>query len=288
VAEVAHYYWDTCIFVAFLNRMQDAYGVYIEHIGQFLEEARKGECRIYTSGITIAEMPRKRLLASRYGDFNEFLADYAGAVTTIGADPNVMALAADIKNLTYTKTGGTREVGTADAVHLASALALMDDYGVPLTIFHTFDNGKGKGPEGRAVPLLSYQEWCEGCLTDPVAQRIMTLTRKRPDHPFPKLPMPLPIASKLCDGAAHPALQSTMLSSLQAPSAGEPDVVNMSLLASIMAKKASLATVDEPLALAAPAQPQDQPDALEPAGEEEGSDAGLSHDEAITAPKCPT
>lgn len=67
-----------------------------------------------------------------------------------------MALAAAIKNLTYTKNGGTREVGTANPVHLASALALMDEYGMPLTTSHTFANGEGKGPDSRAVPLLSY------------------------------------------------------------------------------------------------------------------------------------
>ena len=281
--DVAHYYWDTCIFVAFLNKMHDAYGVHVDHIGQFLEEARKGECRIYTSGITIAEMPRKRLLASPYGDFNEFLADYAGAVTTIGADPNVMSLAADIKNLTYTKTGGTREVGMADAMHLASALALIEDYGVPLTTFHTFDDGKGKGLEGRAVPLLSFHEWCEGCLDDPVARRIIALRRRRPDHPFPKLPMPLPIASGPGDAAS-----ATMLpSGLPALLTGKPGVVDMSLLESIMAKKASALPAERPLALAGPAPPAKQPDAVEEDGDGADGDTGTPGGEAAVVPKRP-
>ena len=41
MGEIAHYYWGTCVFVAYLNKMQAAYGVYVDHIGQFLEEARR-------------------------------------------------------------------------------------------------------------------------------------------------------------------------------------------------------------------------------------------------------
>ena len=254
MSEISHYYWDTCIFVAYLNKMEEAYGVYVEHIGQFLEEARKGECKIYTSGITIAEVPRKRMLASKYGDFNEFLADYAGAITPIGADPNVMATAAEIKNLAYAKTGGRREVGTLDAVHLASALALIDVYEVPLTAFHTFDDGNSKGLEGKAVPLLSFETWCEECIGDPVAQRVIGSARKRPDHPFPKLPISLPIASKPGDVVPLPPSINPLPSpgtSLLAT--GLPSIVDMSLLESLLARSVMEAPASVmPLTLPAP------------------------------------
>ena len=248
--------------------------MYVDHIGQFLEEARKGECRIYTSGMTIAEMPKKRMLASPCGDFNEFLADYAGAITTISADPNVMSIAAEIKNLAYTKTDGSREVGTLDAVHLASALTLIDEYGVQITAFRTFDNGKGKGPDGKAVPLLSYHEWCEGIWSDPIVMKVTALARKRPDHPFPKLPMPLPIASKPGDLTRSPAALPTLTTGLPMLAAGAADVVDMSLLASIAAKRASVGSTDEPLAIAGPAPTEGGPKGLEAGNAEQASDGG--------------
>jgi hypothetical protein len=195
----AHYYWDTCIFVAYLNDNKNAYGHYIDHIAQFLDDCRRGECRIYTSSITIVEIPAKRMANSTYGTFNEFLADYTGAIVQIGADPNVMMLAAELKNPIYKKDVNAakgREVGTADAIHLATALALTADYGVPLTAFHTFDDGKSKGLCGKAVSLLSYQDWCQGILDEPTVSRVIAMTRARPEHPDPRLPMALPPAMK--------------------------------------------------------------------------------------------
>ena len=190
-----HWYWDTCVFVAYLNENHQGYGHYVDHIGQFLDDCARGDCVIYTSTLTIAEITEKRLISSCYGDFSEFLAEYSGSVIQVAADPTVMTLASKIKGLTYTKTGGEREVGTPDAIHLASALTLVSDYGVTLNGFHTFDNGKSKALEGgRSVPLLSYQEWCEQCITDPVAKRVIALGRCKPDHPNPKLPLSAPLA----------------------------------------------------------------------------------------------
>ena len=56
-----NWYWDTCIFVAFLNGNRAAYGHHIDQIGQFLDDCRRGDCAIYTSTITIAEISRKHL-----------------------------------------------------------------------------------------------------------------------------------------------------------------------------------------------------------------------------------
>lgn len=187
-----NWYWDTCVFVAFLNDNRAAYGQHVDHIGQFLDDCKMGGCSIYTSTITIAEISKKHLVNSAYGSFNDFLNDYGGAIRQVTADPNVMLLASAIRGLTYTKTGGNREMGTPDAIHLASALVLESNYDVPISGFHTFDNGGSRGLEGRSVPLLSYETWCESCANDPIAKRIITLKRGRPDHPNPKLPLPVP------------------------------------------------------------------------------------------------
>lgn len=184
---IPHLYWDTNVFVAYLNDEKAAYGSYIDHIGQYLDEAKQGKCVIYTSTLTIAEVPRRRMVKSSYGSFTDFLSDYEGIIIQIAADPSVMHVAAEIKDLRYHKSGGIREVGTPDAIHLASALALINTYEVSLTAFHTFDNGKGKGTLGKAVPLLSYEEWCSSCSSDPSARQVMALYRIKPNHPNPRL-----------------------------------------------------------------------------------------------------
>ncbi len=193
MAQPPQLYWDTCVFFAFLNNETEKYAHLIDHIEQFLEEAKQGACTIYTSAVTIAEVPAVKLSHNEYGSFNDFLEDYRGAIIQVGADPNIMMLASEIKGITHTKgPTGRREVGTLDAIHLASALTLSADYGVPITAFHTFDTGKSKTIEGgRAMPLLGYETWCEGQESHPIVSRIIALNRCKPEHDNPRFPKDL-------------------------------------------------------------------------------------------------
>lgn len=127
------YYWDTCVFIAYLNDDRDAYGSIIDDIGQFLDEALRGEVRIHCSTITIAEITRSNMAAGRRGNFPEFLQAHQSAVVAVTPDNNIMSLASELRSLTYTKTGGIRKLLTPDAIHLASAIALDNYYGVSLT-----------------------------------------------------------------------------------------------------------------------------------------------------------
>ena len=181
---IPQYYWDSCVFIAYLNEDRVAYGSTIDHLKQLVDEARSGACRLHYSPITIAEINKQKLKTAKYGDFSSFLRDFKGAVVPVTPDPNVMAVAAELRSLEYTKTGGTRKLATPDAIHLASALALVDTYRITLDAFHTFDDGKNSND----LPLLSYDQWCEKCASDPLAQRVIKMSRCKPLHPTPKLP----------------------------------------------------------------------------------------------------
>lgn len=124
---------------------------------------------------------------SEYGTFIDFLNDYSSAILQVPPDPNVMATAAKLRSLPYKKGRGERKLLTPDAIHLASALTLRDTYKVPLTAFHTFDNGNGGGAAGKSIALLGYHEWCEGLESDPLAQKVISLNISKPEHPAPKL-----------------------------------------------------------------------------------------------------
>jgi predicted nucleic acid-binding protein len=152
-AGIGHFYWDTCIFVAHLNDERIQYGQSIEDIAQYLDEAKaQGIWKIYTSTLTIAEIPKGRLKSTAiFATFRDFLNDYRDVVIQVSPDPNVMELAADLHGMEYTKTNGKRKLETPDAVHLASAILLQKVYGVTLDAFHTFDNGSQRGINGRAV-----------------------------------------------------------------------------------------------------------------------------------------
>lgn len=180
-------YWDTCVFTAYLNNEVAAYGNYISHIEQYLEEALVGKYKIYCSSISLAEITKGNLTQANYGRFEEFLEDYSAAVVQITPDPIIMSLAGDLRSLQYEKSGGKRKLLTPDAIHIASAISLRDVYKVPIAALHTFDDGKSKGPEGKSLPILSAETWCEGLGNDPLAQKLVHLPRTKPIHPTPKL-----------------------------------------------------------------------------------------------------
>lgn len=185
--EIPQYYWDTCVFIAHLNDDRLGYGDFIDDINQFLNEAKLGQCAIYCSTLTIAEITKSHLAPWRQGQYEGFLKSFAGTVVPIAPDPNIMTMASELRSLVYLKTGGQRKLHTPDAIHLASALALVDGYGVQLTAFHTFDNGGKGGPDGRGVPLLTFETWCGECKDDPLARKVIELNRCKPQHPSKKL-----------------------------------------------------------------------------------------------------
>ena len=71
---------------------------------------------------------------------------------------------------------------------LASALELEDFFGVRLDAFHTYDKGRSSGhPEGKGVPLLSYDEWLDDVDIEGDVRRVVDLNRCLPIHDAPEL-----------------------------------------------------------------------------------------------------
>jgi predicted nucleic acid-binding protein len=171
------------VFIAYLNDERSAYGNNIDHIGQFLDEAKSGQCKIYCSTITLAEVTRHRLVKSQFSSFNTFLADFRSSIIPVDPDPNIMIVAGHLRGMDYTKSGGKRPLATPDAIHIATALALIDTYRVPLDALHTFD----RGTNGTDMPIIGYETWCEKCGQDDIVKKVIGLKREPPQHPTPRL-----------------------------------------------------------------------------------------------------
>lgn len=184
----ANYYWDTCVFTAHLVNERHQHGNVIDDIQQFLGDAHAGRCRIYTSTITIAEITSPTLATSNVGSFQEFLRDFRGVVIAVDPSPVLMEMASHLRSQDYRKGEVFRKLGTADAIHLATAVGLSEIYGVDLEAFHTFDRGKRRGEEGgRGLPLIGFEEWSEGCMADPMVAKVRTMRRGVPLHPSPNM-----------------------------------------------------------------------------------------------------
>ncbi len=153
-----HYFWDSCVFIAYLNNDIKAYD--INSLEQFINECKqKDGCKIYTSSIALAEVTPKRLIKSKYGNFEEFMRDFRGFITVIEASPIICSTAGRLKDIPYNKNNSKKRIlTTGDAIMLATVLELESTFNTTIDAFHTYDNGRGKGnPEGKGVPLLSYQ-----------------------------------------------------------------------------------------------------------------------------------
>lgn len=178
-----HYFWDSCVFIAYLNNDEAAYDV--DSLRTFISElGKKDGCVIYTSAIALAEISPKRLKGSEYGAFEEFLRDYKSSIHVIDAGPNESQTARRLKDIPFNKSGSKRRVlTTGDAIMLSTALELEDTYKIKIDAFHTYDNGRGKGhPEGKGIPLLSFHEWLEEVSENELADRVKRMNRCKPIH----------------------------------------------------------------------------------------------------------
>jgi hypothetical protein len=119
-------FWDSCVFNAFLYEESDAYGTEnIESIDQYIDEAKSGKFKIYTSSIIFAEIAGSKIKKKGVGSAMDFMNDLVGACIVIDASVNIIDLAGKLKDIPYRKQQSTkRALSTGDAIMLATALDL--------------------------------------------------------------------------------------------------------------------------------------------------------------------
>lgn len=177
-------FWDSCVFNAFLYDETQSYDV--DSIEQYLDEARDGKFKIYTSSVFLAEVAHTKIKKAGCGGPIDFLNDLQGTVTVVDASLDIMELAGRLRDIPYKKQDSDkRRLSVGDAAMLATALHLSDAYGVQIDVFHTFDDGGKK----REIPILSFEQWCSG-VTGKKAEltaRVTRLRREKPIHPAPTM-----------------------------------------------------------------------------------------------------
>jgi hypothetical protein len=186
MSDEANLYWDACVFIHFITK-QPSEGW--ADLDQFVLDSRHGKRKIYYSTISFVEIRRRYFAGTAWGDFQDFCADFKGAFSGIGADPNIMIRAGELRdavpinpNPKDEKDPNVRKrvIGTADAIHLMTCLHLRDVREIKDIVFHTYDSGHNRGHEGKCVPLLDFERWFpEGKRTKEIGQ-VCGLRRSRP------------------------------------------------------------------------------------------------------------
>lgn len=152
--------WDTCVVYRWLSRRPTEY---VDHIEQYVSDAESDRAKLYISSIALSEIRPSRV--QREGATPaQIVAELRGVLTVLDPTPDIMSMAGMMKDnrfLLYEKGSKgeevTRELSTGDAIHLATALWMRDIAKMTDVEFHTFDDGRHRGPEGRCVPMLSFR-----------------------------------------------------------------------------------------------------------------------------------
>jgi predicted nucleic acid-binding protein len=130
------YYWDTCLFLAWLNDEQRKAGE-MDGVREIIARHRRREVRLVTSVLTQVEVLESRIPVGVETQFQGLLK----RMTRLSMDTKVASLAHDLRDH-YTSaaaaTGG-KTISVPDAIHLSTAIHYRVDE------FHTFDeNGNSR------------------------------------------------------------------------------------------------------------------------------------------------
>lgn len=184
--------WDTCVLYRFLNGTPPEY---LDHIEAWLDEARKGATTIYLSSVALAEIKPSTVSMSGKTPLDVSRAVHS-AFRFIAPTASIMSLAGYLRDQRYRHVDGPEDRATerplslGDSIHLATGIALREEFGVQELILHSFDEGKNKGGESgkRNVPMVGFHNWCRDLNHDEEVNKALELTIKFPEHSSCPLP----------------------------------------------------------------------------------------------------
>jgi predicted nucleic acid-binding protein len=129
----ALYYWDTCLFLAWLKNETTRKAGEMDALADVLSRFKKRQVSLMTSVITLTEISVAKIPAGTEGLLEDVM--QRSNFSRLSADIRVAKLARDLRNwyLNRTDEFGGKTLTVPDALHLATAIIYRADE------FHTFD-----------------------------------------------------------------------------------------------------------------------------------------------------
>lgn len=181
-------FWDSCVFIRWLTQQP---ADYVGDIDSYINDARRGDRKIYFSTIAFAEIRPRYLRAGGHLSMQAFMDDFQGVFFPVDPTPNVMIAAGELRDAQSVNPGDAtakgRQISTPDAIQLATCVHLKRVLEVSDVVFHTFDDGGAKGWEGKCVPLLTFEKWFPSPRPGGIVHQVCELTRSPPLYPQPGL-----------------------------------------------------------------------------------------------------
>lgn len=182
-------FWDSCVVTRFLTGEPD---VGLAAVRTLVDEAIAGKRRIWISTILYAEVRPSQLAKAGFGSITDLIDDLEGAMLPVGPNPNIMLQASRLRDHAYLaekpqRDEKTRVLTVGDAIQFATCLHIRDQRGCPDIRFHTFDDGKTKNYEEKAVSLLRFEQYATRLMDNPDVAAVCELPRARPDSDVSRL-----------------------------------------------------------------------------------------------------
>ena len=137
------YYWDTCLFLAWLKDEQRKTGE-MDGVREVIERAKRREVRLMTAVLTLTEALSSTIPVG----MDTLFANLLKRIYKQGIDTKISTIAHDLRDY-YVHNAVEHEgktLSTPDALHLATAIINRADE------FHTFDERNGRNSLG-LLPL---------------------------------------------------------------------------------------------------------------------------------------
>lgn len=124
------YYWDTCLFLAWLKDEERPTGE-MDGVRDVIERSKRREVKLVTSVLTSVEVLAAKIPVGLDSLFHGLMK----RINRVGVESKCAGLAHDLRNYYIAKAAeyGGKTLSTPDAIHLATAILYRVD------AFHTFD-----------------------------------------------------------------------------------------------------------------------------------------------------
>ena len=137
------YYWDSCLFIAWLKDEQHKTGE-MDGVRDVIERAKRREAKLMTSVLTLTEALSSKIPVG----MDTLFANLLKRISKQGIDTKIATLAHDLRDYYVQKSveHEGKTLSSPDALHLATAILYRADE------FHTFDKRDSRNNLG-LLPL---------------------------------------------------------------------------------------------------------------------------------------
>jgi hypothetical protein len=178
-----NHFWDSCTLIRYLTQVP---ADLIGDMSKMIDDAKAGKRKIWISTILFAEF-RPSLLNSnsKFRTIEELISEMEGVLRPVTPNMEITLRAGRMRNHSFFRPDGIRQatekervLTVPDSIQLSTSLFVKEAMGIDDIEFHTFDDGRGKNYEEKAVSLLRFDDYSKhisGCEAVEAARKLVRI-----------------------------------------------------------------------------------------------------------------